>query len=48
MNIGIIGDVHGNYNALKLVIDDMEMSKIDSVIVLGDIIFWGGRTTKVL
>lgn len=39
MNIGIIGDIHGNYNALKFVIDDMKKNKIDSVIVLGDIIF---------
>lgn len=39
MNIGIIGDIHGNYKALKFVIDDMKKNKIDSVIVLGDIIF---------
>jgi putative phosphoesterase len=39
MNIGIIDDIHGNYNALKFVIDDMNNNKIDSVIVLGDIIF---------
>lgn len=46
MNIGIIGDVHGNYNALKLVIDDMKKNKIDLVIVLGDIIFGGNEPQK--
>jgi putative phosphoesterase len=46
MNIGIIADVHGNYNALKLVIDDMKKNKIDLVIVLGDIIFWGNEPQK--
>jgi len=46
MNIGIIGDIHGNHNALKLVIDDMKKNKIDSVIVLGDIIFSGNEPQK--
>lgn len=46
MNIGVIGDIHGNYNALKLVIDDMKKNKIDSVIVLGDIIFYGNEPQK--
>jgi len=46
MNIGIIGDVHGNYNALKSVIDDMKENSIDSVIVLGDIIFSGDEPQK--
>jgi putative phosphoesterase len=46
MNIGIIGDVHGNYDALKSVIDDMKENSIDSVIVLGDIIFGGNEPQK--
>jgi putative phosphoesterase len=46
MNIGIIGDVHGNYVALKSVIDDMKKNNIDSVIVLGDIIFSGNEPQK--
>lgn len=41
MNTGVIGDVHGNYSALKSVIDDMKENGIDSVIVLGDVIFCG-------
>ncbi len=46
MKVGIIGDVHGNYDALKLVIDDMRKNKIDSIIVLGDIIFMGNEPQK--
>lgn len=46
MKVGIIGDVHGNYNALRIVIDDMEQNNIDSVIVLGDIIFMGNEPQK--
>lgn len=39
----VISDVHGNYKALKCVIDDIEKKKINSVIVFGDIIFHGGE-----
>lgn len=46
MKVGIIGDVHGNYNALKSVIVDMKENNIDSVIVLGDIIFSGNEPQK--
>lgn len=46
MNIGILGDVHGNYVALKSVIDDMKANSINSYIVLGDIIFSGDEPQK--
>lgn len=41
MRIAVISDIHGNYDALQLVLKDMETKKIDEVIVLGDIIFRG-------
>ena len=41
MIIAVLGDVHGNYNALYAVIDDMTQCGVDGVIVLGDIIFPG-------
>lgn len=41
MKIGIISDVHGNYIALKTVVDDMKDEGIDGVVVLGDVIFFG-------
>lgn len=46
MNIAVISDVHGNYKALKCVIDDIKNKKINSVIVLGDIIFSGNEPQK--
>lgn len=46
MKIGILGDVHGNYVALKSVIDDMKANGINTYIVLGDIIFSGEEPQK--
>lgn len=46
MNIGIIADIHGNYTALQFVADDMKKNNIDSVIVLGDILFSGNEPQK--
>ncbi|PKM53995.1 MAG: hypothetical protein CVV00_10040 [Firmicutes bacterium HGW-Firmicutes-5] len=41
MIIAVLGDIHGNFSALEKVIDDMAAQKVDKVIILGDIIFWG-------
>lgn len=46
MKIGILGDIHGNYVALKNVIDDMKAFGINTYIVLGDIIFSGDEPQK--
>jgi putative phosphoesterase len=46
MRIAVISDVHGNYDALQLVLKDMNSKKIDEVIVLGDIIFRGKEPRK--
>ncbi|MBD7912346.1 MULTISPECIES: YfcE family phosphodiesterase [Clostridium] len=46
MKIGVIADIHGNYDALMTVIVDMHKNDIDSVIVLGDIIFSGTEPQK--
>lgn len=43
MNIAVLGDIHGNYKAFKAVLADMGAAHIDSVIVLGDILFPGGE-----
>lgn len=45
MNIGIIGDVHGNYNALKSVIDDIKQSKPIIWIKANKPYYKHGRTT---
>ncbi len=41
MNIAVLSDIHGNYRALRAVMDDMETVGVDDVIVLGDILFPG-------
>ena len=46
MKIGIVGDVHGNYEALTAVLDDMNENNVNSLIVLGDIIFSGNDPQK--
>ena len=38
MNIGILADIHGNHRALKSVLDDMRMNKVDHLLILGDIV----------
>jgi predicted phosphodiesterase len=47
MKIGIMGDIHGNYVALNTVLNDMNKNKIDSVIILGDLLFWGMAPTGI-
>ncbi|MDF2473139.1 MAG: hypothetical protein K0R21_921 [Anaerocolumna sp.] len=46
MKIGIMGDIHGNYAALRSVLNDMNKNIIDSVIILGDLLFWGEEPQK--
>ena len=46
MKIGVLGDIHGNYEALTAVIDDMNKNNITSFIVLGDVIFSGNDPQK--
>jgi putative phosphoesterase len=38
MKIAILSDIHGNAMAFKAVLHDMELEKVDHIIVLGDII----------
>ena len=38
MKIAIISDMHGNLEALKATLKDIEKRKVDKIICLGDII----------
>ena len=38
MRIAFISDIHGNYDALKAVLEDIKKSKIDKIYCLGDIV----------
>ena len=44
--VAIISDIHGNYQALKSVIDDINKKGIKNIICLGDIIGKGINSRK--
>lgn len=46
--IAVISDVHGNITALKAVIHDIESRKIDKIFCLGDSVFKGCNSDKVI
>ena len=46
--IAVISDVHGNITALKAVIHDIEARKIDKIFCLGDSVFKGCNSDKVI
>lgn len=46
--IAIISDVHGNYEALKTVLADIEKRKINHIYCLGDVIGKGSRSNECL
>ena len=48
MNIALFSDIHGNYQALKAIIDDIKKNNIDEVIFLGDSIALGPSSDKCL
>jgi putative phosphoesterase len=46
MKIAAISDIHGNFKALERVLEDIKDTGADSVIVLGDIVFFGEEPQK--
>jgi len=48
MRIAVISDIHGNMEALSEVFDDIEKSKVDSVICLGDMVGYGPEPEAVI
>ncbi|MCG1009352.1 metallophosphoesterase family protein [Salinicoccus sp. ID82-1] len=46
--IAIISDIHANFNALSMVMTDMEQFEVDEIFCLGDIISIGHQTNEVL
>lgn len=46
--IALFTDIHGNYEALKSIIKDIEKEEVDDVICLGDIIAFGPSSFKCL
>ena len=48
MKIAIISDIHGNLEALKATIEDIEKRKVDKIICLGDIIAKGVHSKQCI
>ncbi len=48
MKIAILSDIHGNAVALEQVLEHISCKQIDTVLVLGDLIFRGPEPQKVL
>ena len=48
MRTAIVSDIHGNYDAFRKVIDDVDNSGIDRVISLGDNIGYGPESDRVV
>ncbi|HHT9125558.1 MAG TPA: metallophosphoesterase family protein [Candidatus Brocadiia bacterium] len=48
MRYGILGDIHGNYDALEAVISDIEKEKIDRLLCVGDIVGYGAEPSKCI
>ena len=48
MKIAVFSDIHGNYQATKAIIDDINKSDFDEVICLGDIIGLGPKPKECL
>ena len=38
MKIGVISDIHGNIDALNVVLKELEKEKVEKIICLGDLI----------
>ena len=48
MKIGILSDIHGNYQALKAILEDTKLENCDQLICLGDSIGIGPEPLKTL
>ena len=48
MKLAIFSDIHGNYQATKSIIDDINKSNFDEVICLGDLIGIGPKSKESL
>ena len=46
--IAVLSDIHGNYTALKVVLDDINKKNIDKMYCLGDVIGKGAKSNECL
>ena len=48
MKIGIISDIHGNIDALEVVLNALETANVDKVICLGDLVGGAAKSEEVI
>ena len=48
MRLGIFGDIHGNYDALGVVLGELEKERVDAMICLGDIVGYGAEPGRCI
>ena len=48
MRVAIVADIHGNFDAFQQVLKDIDKSRIDSIISLGDNIGYGPEPDRVI
>lgn len=48
MRIAVLTDIHGNFPALKAVLEDIDHQRIDHIYCLGDLIAIGPYVNEVL
>ncbi len=48
MRIAVISDIHGNFDALTAVLEDIDKSRVKKVVCLGDCIGYGAEPERVI
>lgn len=48
MRYGLISDIHGNYEALKVVVQEIEKLQVDEILCLGDTVGYGAEPRECL
>jgi len=48
MRLAVISDIHGNWDALSAVLEDIDRSRVDDVVCLGDNIGYGPEPNRVI
>lgn len=48
MNIGVIGDIHGNLEALTSVLEALDTEKVDEIVSVGDIVGYGANPVECI
>ena len=48
MRFAFISDIHGNLQSLELVLTDLQQTKVDQIVCLGDVASFGPQPREVI